>query len=530
VLIWTLAKKELRTLLRDRLAAGLLLALPLLFIVVLGVLLGEGFGQKPDDRLRVSLVDEDGGLPDAAATVVGLGASPHALGAVTAVALLGGGPGGHPVLGLEPWSNVVRRDLAQIKDSQGRPGIRIEVLPDREEAKRLIDDHKRPAVLVFQRDFSRRVTSCSFLRDGINPFYHDGVYLDRINAELLRDPKQPAGASLIDQVGQVSLLRVLLPWMIGRAFERLSDPEFIQILGNEVRVPVPPLYNTISLGALLNLAAGNNPKAAEQYRQKVGAGVQAALAQQFSKYNLTGKTWATLTKSADEPESAGDVKKYEDHGGSGFLSRGAQRYQLLVPSYTVMFAFFLVLNVGWVFVAEKRQGTLRRMRAAPVTRGQILLGKLLPYFLLSLFQGLFLLTAGRLLFDMRWGPASWSLPQQLAWLLPVVFSTSLAAMGMALLVAALARSEMQVALYGAVPVLVLALIGGCVLPPEMMPEQAQQISLATPQGWALRAYREVLDRDPTVEPNRAIVVRSCVVLCAFGAGFLLLAWATLRLD
>jgi hypothetical protein len=59
--IWALARKELRLLLRDRLAAGLLLGMPLLFILVLGLLLGEGFGQKTDDKLRISIVDLDRG-------------------------------------------------------------------------------------------------------------------------------------------------------------------------------------------------------------------------------------------------------------------------------------------------------------------------------------------------------------------------------------------------------------------------------------------------------------------------------------
>ena len=62
--VWALARKELRLLLRDRMAAGLLLGLPLLFILVLGLLLGEGFGQKSDDKLRVSLVDLDEGPCD----------------------------------------------------------------------------------------------------------------------------------------------------------------------------------------------------------------------------------------------------------------------------------------------------------------------------------------------------------------------------------------------------------------------------------------------------------------------------------
>jgi ABC-type multidrug transport system permease subunit len=165
-----------------------------------------------------------------------------------------------------------------------------------------------------------------------------------------------------------------------------------------------------------------------------------------------------------------------------------------------------------------------------LTRAEILLGKLLPCFAVSLGQGVFLLTAGRILFGMRWGPDNWSLPEQAGWLLLVVFCTSLAAMGLALLVAALARSEMQVAIFGALPVLVLALIGGCVLPREMMPEQTQQLSLLTPQGWALDAYRELLNPSASYQPNLTMVLRACAVLAGFGVAFLGLAWGLLRLD
>src|SRR5712692_1432126 len=61
---WTLAKKDLRILLRDPRAAIVLLVMPLLFTSVLGLLLGEGFGQKPDDRRRISVVNVDRGLPE----------------------------------------------------------------------------------------------------------------------------------------------------------------------------------------------------------------------------------------------------------------------------------------------------------------------------------------------------------------------------------------------------------------------------------------------------------------------------------
>jgi ABC-2 type transport system permease protein len=112
----------------------------------------------------------------------------------------------------------------------------------------------------------------------------------------------------------------------------------------------------------------------------------------------------------------------------------------------------------------------------------------------------------------------------------VVLATSLAAMGLALLVAAVARTEIQVAIYGAVPVLVLSLIGGCVLPREMMPEQTQALALVAPQGWALEAYRELLGASAQSLPNLTVVLEACGVLTAFGAGFLAVAWSLLRLE
>jgi ABC-type multidrug transport system permease subunit len=468
--LWTLVKKELRLLVRDRIAGALLLVMPLVFILLLGMLLGEGFGEKPDARLRVSLVRLDHGT--------------------------GLEPG-------EPWSKVVQDDLAETA------GIKVEVIDSLETAQQLVENHKRAAVLIFKPTFTDRVNECSFLSSGINPFFRDGVYLDRVDAKILKDPKQPGTAAIIEQVAQVSLLRVLMPWMIGRAFDKLSDPSFLGVLAREAKIPLPE--------SILN---------SPLFKAQMGSGIKKALQDLFSKYNLTGKTWADLTRAKGQREGEGTkVSQYHDRD---------VKFQLLVPSYTVMFAFALVCIVGYVFVAERRQGTLRRLRAAPVARWQVLLGKLIPSYAVSLGQTLFLLLAGRVLFGMRWGPEQWPWWEQLAWLLPVVFCTSLAAMGMALLVAALAKTEIQVALYAIVPVLVLSFVGGCVLPREMMPEQTRWLTLATPQGWALEAYRELLvppdESGSKYDPNPAIVFRACGVLAVFGLGCLGLAWATLRLD
>jgi ABC-2 type transport system permease protein len=349
---------------------------------------------------------------------------------------------------------------------------------------------------------------------------------------VIKDPRQIATAGVMEQVAQVSLLRVVLPYMIGKAFERLSDPDFIDILAKNVNLPVPPALkivlrkDVITLSELLAMASAGNEDLERSLRAKAGAGVQKSISTQFSRYNLLGKTWATLTRS--QATGGATEADYIDEGGRGLFNRGAARYQLLVPSYTVLFSFLLVMLVGSLVVAERRQGTWQRLRLAPLSPGLLLVGKGLPVLAISVVQGILLLLAGKLVFGMRWGPEGIPMVWQVAQLLPVVLCVSLAATGLALLAATMARTELQVALYGALPALVLSLLGGCVLPTELFPESSRWIANCTPQGWALLAYRELLDPDPASTPSMATVGQGCLALLGFAGVFLAGAWWNLR--
>jgi ABC-2 type transport system permease protein len=507
--IWRIAGKEALLLARDPRAGILLLFLPLVFILILGLALGEGFGQKPDERLRVSLVDLDKGYEDPAFRARQAFAlyirtpcplAPEGAIPTHALASLALSDANQRVrFPPESWAQIVRRDLAETA------GIRVEIIPTRDEARRLIASGKRSAILIFGPRFSERVQACSFLATGINPFFRDGVNLEELDAKILRDPTQLTASSIMEQVAQVSLLRVILPWMIGRAFEKLSEPSFMSMLAEEVPG-----------GKFL-------PR---EMKESLGHGVQAALKRLFPKYNLTGKTWAALTKSMPHAGTGAEASVYRE-GSLGMPERGAVRYQILVPSYTVTFAYFLVLTVGWLFVSERRQGTIKRLQAAPLTKSQILLGKLAPCLALSVGQGAFLLLFGKLAFGMRWGPESWSLPHQALWLLPVILCTSFSAMGLALLIASLARTEMQVAIYGTPLVLAMAGISGCLMPRDLMPDLMKQVSLITPQAWALEAYLQLLINQA---PDLQRIGIACGMLAGFGIAFLAAAWRLLDLN
>lgn len=193
-------------------------------------------------------------------------------------------------------------------------------------------------------------------------------------------------------------------------------------------------------------------------------------------------------------------------------------YQILVPSYTVMFVFFIVNFMARSFINEREMGTLGRLRLAPVTRSGLLLGKTVPFLVISLVQTVLLFLAGKVFFHMSWGAEP-------LMLVPVMVCTSLAATALGLMVATIAQTEAQVSAYGNFLVLTMAGISGCMMPRSWQPALMQQVGLITPHAWALIAYDQLLSREVT---DMTVVLECCLVLLAFAAGFFLVGWLRFR--
>jgi ABC-2 type transport system permease protein len=179
-----------------------------------------------------------------------------------------------------------------------------------------------------------------------------------------------------------------------------------------------------------------------------------------------------------------------------------------------MFVFFIVNFMARSFIGERDMGTLNRLRMAPISRPGMMIGKTVPFLVISLVQTALLFLAGKLLFKMSWGPEPWLL-------LPVMFCTSLAATSLGLMVATLVRTEAQVSAYGNFLVLTMAGISGCMMPRTWQPELMQQVGLVTPHAWALIAYEQILSRE---NPELSVVWRSCEILLAFAGGFFAVGW------
>lgn len=223
-------------------------------------------------------------------------------------------------------------------------------------------------------------------------------------------------------------------------------------------------------------------------------------------------------KSERSGPSAEDVNENMAEPSGNALDVSNIAYQIIVPSYTVLFAFFLVNLMARSFLTERHRGTLTRLQLAPIRVSHLLVGKTLPFLLISLIQGVLLFTFGKLLFGMSWGVRPWML-------LPVILCTSLAATTMGLLTAVLVRTDAQVSAYVNLLVITLGGLSGCFMPREWLPETMRHLSLAIPHAWSLIAYDQVLN---SPHPHWPRVWNACGVLLVFSTIFYTAGWLRYR--
>jgi ABC-type transport system involved in cytochrome c biogenesis permease component len=184
-----------------------------------------------------------------------------------------------------------------------------------------------------------------------------------------------------------------------------------------------------------------------------------------------------------------------------------------VPGILVMFILMVLVTGGTerLFV-DRKEGLLRRLASSPLTRGEIVLSRIVSRAIIGMFMAVFALILGATLFHIDWG-SRWLL------LLLVLAVYTLAAAGMAVLLSTLARSIGQAIGLGVVSTILLAALGGCWWPIEVVPHSMQVLSLCLPTGWAMQGMHRLMELD------RGLVsaLPSIAVLAGFALGFGVLA-------
>ena len=156
----------------------------------------------------------------------------------------------------------------------------------------------------------------------------------------------------------------------------------------------------------------------------------------------------------------------------------------------VFFLFFTVQFGVMSLLEERNEGTMARLLAAPITRGSILLGKVLTSFLIGVISMTVLAVASSFLFG-----ASWGNPLGVAIL---IVAAVLSATGVTALVASFSRDAEQAGNIQTIVSVVLGALGGTFFPVSQASGILSSLTFIAPQAWFLRGLGDLHGGDLSV--------------------------------
>jgi len=157
-----------------------------------------------------------------------------------------------------------------------------------------------------------------------------------------------------------------------------------------------------------------------------------------------------------------------------------------VPGVTVMFLLFTVLMYGGInLLEERRQGQLERIILTPATHTDLIGGKWINRIIIGMLQITLMFLAGRFLFGVYLGE---SIPA--LFLVSLFFCGTIA--GLSILLGCLIQKEEILILINILAANLMAALGGCWWPLELVPKGLRTASFIFPTGWTMDAYHKLI--------------------------------------
>lgn len=225
---------------------------------------------------------------------------------------------------------------------------------------------------------------------------------------------------------------------------------------------------------------------------------------QQSVYDSASTLWAKSLVTVDY-----QVGKSVDTGSK--VSSTQAGFGQSVPGMGSMFVMFTVFAGMQILLQERKNWTLQRMVTTPLSRAQLLGGKILGRFLMGIAQFLIVFAVGAAV-GLSYGQDVVALV-----LLIVLYTMSITAFSFA--IAPRLRTEMQAASLSLLLSMILAPLGGAWWPLDIVPNFMKIIGHISPVAWAMDGFNSLLFNQGslgTVLVPMAVLAVLTVVFFALG--------------
>jgi ABC-2 type transport system permease protein len=178
-----------------------------------------------------------------------------------------------------------------------------------------------------------------------------------------------------------------------------------------------------------------------------------------------------------------------------------------VPAWAIFGMFFIVVPLSGHMIREREEGSSLRLRLIPHAQAGVAMGKIFFNAIICMLQFLAMCCIGVWVLPLL-GLSSLNLGIHPMALIPVVFSTALVATSYGYFIGIFFKTTNQAMPFGAISIVILAALGGILVPKEILPPTMQTIALGSPLYWGLDGVNEIMFRDG----NLLSVLKHVVVL------------------
>jgi ABC-2 type transport system permease protein len=154
---------------------------------------------------------------------------------------------------------------------------------------------------------------------------------------------------------------------------------------------------------------------------------------------------------------------------------------ILVILVTLISMFLAAMNI----VREKEIGTIEQLNVTPIKKFEFIVGKLVPFLIIALFELAFGLAIGKVFFHIP-------MVGSLGLLFGFTIVYLLVVLGIGLFISTISSTQQQVMFITFFFMLVFILMSGIFTPTESMPMWAQKVNIINPFYYFMRVIRMIL--------------------------------------
>jgi ABC-2 type transport system permease protein len=234
-----------------------------------------------------------------------------------------------------------------------------------------------------------------------------------------------------------------------------------------------------------------HPVLQESYRSSVQGALRSAIQLVENKqilqtiyFSLNQKTLPERTEKSMINNQVVISEVPVSRDGSKMIPNASQHN---IPAWTIFAMFFIVSSLGSNVVKEKLSGSSLRLKTLPTNYLVEFASKQFTYLGVCMVQVAVIFSIGVWLFPLI-GLPKLNMPSDILGLLVVSLVCGWCAVSYAICVGAFAQSQEQANGFGSISIVILAALGGILVPSFAMPDNFQIFLKISPLHWCLESY------------------------------------------